>query len=552
MDKPLYSVEDKRRIVDSEQGKLPSEDYRSAFRRDFARLLHSPSFRRLDGKTQVFPGSEADFFRNRLTHSIEVAQVAKSIAIRFNDSEEFRDKLPGYIDTDLVEFAALAHDLGHPPFGHNGEKALDECMAEHGGFEGNAQTLRIISRLEKKRKRPDSDDYGIGRDGVDRRLGLNLTYRSLASILKYDREIPSSREKWEGVKKGYYHTERVIVKEVKNAVVGDSDVSDFKTVECSIMDLSDDIAYSTYDLEDAFKAGFLKPLDLLSADESTLADIAERVEKAIEKERDDLGMAGFADDAKEYDSAIHEGYTPERVNEILFDIFRDFILPSGPGSDLDADYEEDESKAVIQSDGNPAETKERPDGHTGKIEEIQLAKEELQEKVKKLEDKLYKASTPEYDGALASVIYEASKKVAGNSFERRKLTSRLVGGFIRATCLRVSNHHPALSRAVMEVQMRERMEVLKHYTFVSQIQSPRLQVVEYRGRDIVRKIFKALSSTGGGRLLPEDFRCLYENIDEGQRRRVICDFVAGMTDRYALDYYARITSGDAQTIFKPY
>jgi len=141
---------------------------RSAFRRDYGRLLHSPAFRRLQGKTQLFPGHESDFFRNRLTHSLEVAQVAKGIASQINDSEPTFQKDP--IDTDLVEFAALAHDLGHPPFGHNGEAALDDCMKEFGGFEGNAQTLRLLAAVEKKvlkdaRGRENGDYCGIAPNG---------------------------------------------------------------------------------------------------------------------------------------------------------------------------------------------------------------------------------------------------------------------------------------------------------------------------------------------------------------------------------------------------
>lgn len=130
-------------------GTCSNEPYRSDFRRDYARLVHSPAFRRLDGKTQLFPGVESDFFRNRLTHSLEVAQIAKSIALKLNYESQFIADLGG-IDTDLVEVAGLAHDLGHPPFGHNGELTLDQCMLAYGGFEGNAQTLRILSRLEKK------------------------------------------------------------------------------------------------------------------------------------------------------------------------------------------------------------------------------------------------------------------------------------------------------------------------------------------------------------------------------------------------------------------
>ncbi|MER9700605.1 dNTP triphosphohydrolase [Mesorhizobium sp. M0133] len=114
--------------------------------RDYGRIIHSASFRRQQGKTQVFPGHESDFFRNRLTHSLEVAQIAEGIADRINhvyclDSGGYK------IDGRLCAAAGLVHDIGHPPFGHNGERALDAAMWEYGGFEGNAQTLRILSRL---------------------------------------------------------------------------------------------------------------------------------------------------------------------------------------------------------------------------------------------------------------------------------------------------------------------------------------------------------------------------------------------------------------------
>ena len=124
-----------------------NHDYRSLFRRDLARIVHSHGFRRLDGKTQLFPQYESDFFRNRLSHSLEVAQIAKSIALKINQGLDEKYK----IDLDLVELAGFAHDLGHPPFGHQGEEILAECMREHGGFEGNAQTLRLLAKLEKKK-----------------------------------------------------------------------------------------------------------------------------------------------------------------------------------------------------------------------------------------------------------------------------------------------------------------------------------------------------------------------------------------------------------------
>ena len=139
---------------------------------------------------QLFPSPDSDFFRTRLSHSLEVAQIAKSMAIRINATEAQFKKHP--IDTDIVETAALAHDLGHPPFGHNGEYALDECMANDGGFEGNAQTLRVLTRLEKRQT------IGSGapvENEIENRAGLNLTFRTLAAVLKYDNEKFPRRER---------------------------------------------------------------------------------------------------------------------------------------------------------------------------------------------------------------------------------------------------------------------------------------------------------------------------------------------------------------------
>ena len=281
--RPLYSDQDLER-----ERRIPGESpeavdrngksYRSPYRRDYARVLHSPSFRRLQGKTQLFPGSESDFFRNRLTHSLEVAQIAKSIALRLNCLDEYFSQKGNHIDLDLVETAALAHDLGHPPFGHNGERALDHCMKNQGGFEGNAQSLRILARSEWREH--------AGPDGE--RIGLNLTYRTLAAVLKYDECIPVKRPGKEPLVKGYYDSEKELVARIKKSVLGPNFDKGglFKTVECHIMDLADDIAYSTYDVEDALKAGLISPITMISA---MLDDkIAQPMEKKLGHTVDDL------------------------------------------------------------------------------------------------------------------------------------------------------------------------------------------------------------------------------------------------------------------------
>lgn len=283
---PLYRSGDFERVsgVPDKEG-----DGRDPFRRDLARLIHSPAFRRLQGKTQLFPGIENDFFRNRLTHSLEVSQIATGIAINLNKFNPVFENEK--INEHLVQFAALAHDLGHPPFGHNGEKELDEWMIEYGGFEGNAQTLRILSKLEKK----ETMNFPSGDGGIplvlsekkeDQRLGLNLTYRSLASIIKYDFCIPPDKEDSKGLKrpiKGYYFEESGLVEKIKEKVAPDFK-GKFKTLECSIMDLADDIAYSSFDLEDSFKAGFLSPLAMSSASADFKSEIVKEINEKLHTE----------------------------------------------------------------------------------------------------------------------------------------------------------------------------------------------------------------------------------------------------------------------------
>lgn len=233
MQKKLYQDSDYIRLSGANGVDEKRERGWGAFKKDYARLLHAPSFRRLQGKTQLFPGIESDFFRNRLTHSLEVAQIACGIATSVN--EKFADALSGNeIDPDLVQFAAIAHDLGHPPFGHNGEKALDELMREYGGFEGNAQTLRILTAVERKLVRANGEDSS--------EFGLNLTFRALASVLKYDKPIEFQRPSSDELRKGYYQSEANLVQRVKQAVAPGYWGEKFKTIECSIMDLADDVA----------------------------------------------------------------------------------------------------------------------------------------------------------------------------------------------------------------------------------------------------------------------------------------------------------------------
>ena len=145
------------------------EDARDAAAVDYARIIHSASFRRLQGKTQVLNLGDSDFYRTRLTHSIEVAQIAGGIARQLEKDNQAHPALSSIPDITMIQAIGATHDLGHPPFGHGGEVALNYCMRSNGGFEGNGQTLRILTRLEK---------FSAG-------AGANLTRRTLLGVLKY-------------------------------------------------------------------------------------------------------------------------------------------------------------------------------------------------------------------------------------------------------------------------------------------------------------------------------------------------------------------------------
>lgn len=402
-------------------------DPRDPFEVDRARIVHSSAFRRLQGKTQIFGVGEGDFFRTRLTHSLEVAQVGKGLALFLNRLPELAD---APLSTELVEAACLAHDLGHPPFGHNGEAALQALMHPYGGFEGNAQNLRILTRLEAKR-----EGYG-----------LDLTRATLESVLKYLQpygarkaargEVPGAAE---AVEKCYYDDDATIVSWIRADAT-----HPHRSLESEVMEWADDIAYSIHDLEDGLHADLVR-----------------------------------------LDHFDHEG-TLARI----------------------ADY------ARKKGGGDVA------------IEEIR--------------------------GYMRGLLEPLRAPRAARVKELRKaLTSTLINRFITTTSVKRRPDAPGyeLTLHVPDAVRRE-AAILMGVEFVLMIRNPRVTTLEHKGKLVVSRLFEAHAQPDVGDLFPEDVREAWEPVrhDEAARLRVVCDYIAGMTDAHALKLYRRLFEPGAGSV----
>lgn len=274
--------------------RLNNEDKRRSrneFKRDYTRVIYSSSFRRLQGKMQLLGVQNDKFYRNRLTHSLEVAQIARAIA-----------ELVGYESSELyiVEAGALAHDIGNPPFGHYGERILNKLSEDIGGFEGNAQTLRVLTRLEKKN--PDSQ-------------GLNLTLRTLLSVTKY------FRKKEEGCKKFIYNENY----EELSYLIEQNNVN-IRTIDVQIVDLADEIAYAAHDLEDALSLKLFSTDELLyefalkAQEDENFYQSYNFLREFIEKAKKFAEQSSNYKSSEEFAFILRKELTSILVNELIEDI----------------------------------------------------------------------------------------------------------------------------------------------------------------------------------------------------------------------------------------
>lgn len=225
---------------------------RTAFQQDRDRIIYTSSFRRLQAKTQVFFAGEYDFYRTRLTHSIEVAQIGRSIA-HFLKTESPLLSDDFFIDPDLVEAVCLAHDIGHPPFGHAGEKTINRLMAAFGGFEGNAQTLRMITETIYSSPR--------GREG------MNPTRAFVDGVMKYKMVYGDMHVDGLQPPNHFLYDEqesyvRFVLGEIPEAMRRSGDLNRFRSIECQIMDWADDTAYSLNDLIDGIGSGLMTSMKI--------------------------------------------------------------------------------------------------------------------------------------------------------------------------------------------------------------------------------------------------------------------------------------------------
>jgi dGTPase len=394
------------------------QDYRSVFQQDLSRIMFTGAFRRLQAKTQVFQAGEYDFYRTRLTHSLDVASVAESIGVWLGTSHSQL-----LVDRHLLKAICLAHDIGHPPFGHAGERILNKLMAPYGGFEGNAQTLRILTRTIYS--------------NPDGRMGMSPSRALLDGVLKYKRLY---RDRGTDSNHFIYDDQATILDfcfegEIAGRL-GSTKPNDFHSIECQIMDLADDVAYSCFDLVDGYNARFLTSEKLEKWSKSN----KDQLDEAQQKHLDDLV------------ALMKEGRLESRMSRVV--------------------------GQLIQSSSLEATTNFMSERTRRYRYELVI------EPVAQSQIKLYK-----------------------------RLSRELVFG------------------------------------------SSELQQIEFKGGRTLRSLGETLldnylgASAPPAVLVPNDVhRCIMETDAAAERARLVCDYISGMTDAYALRSYKRLLDPDYGSI----
>ncbi|MCF7733965.1 MAG: dNTP triphosphohydrolase [Akkermansiaceae bacterium] len=415
--------------LERRSGAAAGDDYRTPFQMDRDRVLHTPTFRRLQNKTQVFWSGEYDFYRTRLTHSLEVAQIGKSICYWLKCRPDGPLDEGFYIDPDLIEAVCLSHDLGHPPFGHAGERTLNHLLAEYGGFEGNAQTLRLLSERIFSAKRTGMDPTRAFMDGI-------LKYKSLWSDLKTATGTAPEHHFLYDHQREHLHWAmggRDLPAELTPGPVRDK----CKSIECQVMDWADDTAYSLNDLSDSVRAGFLT---------------IERIEAWAERHGEDTGGDGSLGD-------LLRAIRRRRMDPFVGKRIGTYI-----------------KAATLEEDRN-----------------------------------FLSAQTQRYSWRLA------------------------VDDEVLAEC-----------------------RLFKRLAFEVVFLSPQLKQLEHKGSRMLRQLWQVLGEryVKQARIDGQDFQLLPADTaaeiaaapDEASRARLVCDFLAGMTDGYAARTYKRLFSPDFGSI----
>lgn len=422
-----------------DEHKIRRDDHRTPYQRDRARILHSAAFRRLQAKTQVHGASMNDFHRTRLTHSLEAAQLGTGIVAQLKKKQpEFRDLLPS---DSLIDSLCLAHDIGHPPYGHGGEVALNYMMRDHGSFEGNAQTFRIVTQLE-----PYTEHFG-----------MNLSRRTLLGLIKYPallsqtqatlRPQPVAHQRQLKAKewapaKGLYDCDQARFDWVLAPLSphdkaqlslmrsdGDSGFKHsktrFKSIDCSIMELADDIAYGVHDLEDAIV----------------------------------LGMV-----------SRHQ-------------------------------WQEDAATRLLET-GAPW----------------------FEQHIQSVSDMLFSGEHHQRKDAIGGIVNALLTSIRVKPVEA-DFTSELLA-----------------FNAYLEPTMAKALDVFKHFVSEHVIQIPQVQIVEYKGQQIIMDLFEAFSANPD-RLLPEHTKKSWlSSGDNSAGMRVIADYISSLTDGHAQRLHQQLFS----------